>query len=487
MGPRTATARSRAKPRALLVALALAPGCVPAADTLSPCGGAGVGASGTYGGAASGTGNRLDLGIDAGVGASDNIFEVAGPKTSEIIPTAGLLLASHRCTGSLTGDVAGDFAYYDYLHNSYPSDLYGRLDANLKLALVPDRVSWALQDDFGQAEFDLFEPPTPLNRENVNYVATGPDFSLHFGQEFVLLGLRYAAIQFQKSPFNSTRPYGTLSLGRELSANSALSLNFYAEHVVFQDTALNADYDRREAYLRYDLRGARTTLGLNVGATQTSQNGSWYSSPLVQLDLARRLTPRTTLTLSGGERQLDAADGFAGVQVGAVGGIVTAPAANTSAVYVSRYGSIAWNWVGNRTSIGVSERWESDSYLQDSIFNAKLNDLELSARRQLSRLLDARIFGSMYTYDYYGEHFKSYYHLAGAALVLHAAPKVDVTFSYDHLWETTSYTGTSGFAGFTENRLFLTATYWPVKTGGESGVPGGPGAGQLFPGQTTLP
>jgi hypothetical protein len=480
MGPRTATARSPAKATALLVPLALVPGCVFAADTLNPCIPTGAGASDNAyesAGPRTGTaGNTLDLGIDAGVGASDNIFEVAGPKTSEIMPTAGLLLAAQRCTGSLTGSVDGDFAYYDYARHSYSNDLYGRLDANLSMALVPERVSWVLNESFGQEALSPFDPLTPANRENVNVVSTGPDIVEHFGQEFVRLGLRYAAVQYQKSPFDNQRPFGSFALGHELSADSTVSLNVDAEEVRFSNTTVNTDFDRREAYLRYEARGARTALALNLGAAQTTLNESWYSTPLVQLDLTRHLTRRMTLTLSGGEQQLDTAGGFVGLQPGAIGGIITAPAPETTFTYVARFGSGSWRWDGIRTSIAVSDRWESDSYLQDSIFNNKRNDLELSLGRQLSRALNVQILGSVLNTDYSGEDFRSLDRVGAAALVLHAAPKLDVTLRYDHWWRTVSGGGAAGFTGFNENRVFLMATYWPVRTGGVM-----PAAGAAFP------
>ena len=66
MGLRTATARSPAKAAALLIPLVLAPGRGTAADSFTPP------ASGP-------AANSFSLGVDVGVGASDNIYVVQSP------------------------------------------------------------------------------------------------------------------------------------------------------------------------------------------------------------------------------------------------------------------------------------------------------------------------------------------------------------------------------------------------------------------------
>jgi hypothetical protein len=458
MGARDATARLRAEGCALAVALGLIPVRGIAANTLT-------------------------LGIDVGLGTTDNIYEVASPKTSEIMPTLGLDFGLHREGTTLNADVTGFFTHYNYLRNSYSNDVFGRLDGIVKLALVPERLTWVLQESFGQAALNLFEPLNPGNRENVNFVSTGPDLSLDFGLTgFMHLGARYASVQYQTSPFDSKRPRETFAVGRQLSDNSALSLNADAEQVRFDNTVLNTNFDRREAYLRYQARGARTLLAVNLGATEASASSGWYSSPLAQLDLTRRLTPYMTLVLSVGRELTDAADGFRDLQAGAAGGFVTAPVAGTSDSYVARYVSAGWRLELNRTTVAASDRYGDDTYLTDSIFDAKRNDFELNIGRRLTPVLGVQLLGSVLTNKYYRQNFESNDHLAGAALVMLPARKVEVRLRYDHLWRTASGVGSTTFD---ENRIFLLVTYRPVGATAEvnpTGLPVQTGA-PLSPGR----
>ena len=449
MGPRTATAGSPAKAAALLVCLALMPRAGIATDTFT-------------------------LGIDVGVGASDNIYEVQSPKTSEIMPTAGFDIALHREGTTVGADLNGLFSYYDYVHRSYSNQVFGRFDGVVKLSLVPERVVWVVQEDFGEATLNLFRPGTPDNLEHVNFISTGPDFSLRLGEQgFLRLGARYANVHYQTSPLDSNRVSENLALGRQLSANSEVSLNVDAEQIRFDNTTQptvvnglifppNSNFDRREAYLRYEARGARTTLSVDAGVSESDESAGWHSKGLFVLSLARALSPHTKLTLSAGQQLTDAAEGFRNLQPGAAGGIVIAPVAGTYGSYAARYLSGGWRFDRERTTIVFSERYEDDAYVTNSLLSAKRNDLQLNVGRRLTPAVGVQLVGSVEHTSYYNQDFDSNDHRVGAALVMQPARKVEIRFLYDHLWRTASGAASSTFE---ENRVFLLATYRPIGAG----------------------
>ena len=453
MGPRTATAGPPAKAGALFLCLTLTPCCSMAANTFT-------------------------FGVEVGSGASDNIYEVESPKTSEIMPTVGLELALHREGTTLDADVTGLFSFNDYVHRSYANDVFGRFDGLLRAALVPERIVWVLQEDFGQAALNRFEPENPGNREYINFVSTGPDFTQRLGEQgFLRLGARYEDVHYQVSPLTSNRVAENLALGRELSAHSTVSLNVDAEQIRFEQTTQSAtlvdgvlfpaisDFDRREAYLRYEARGARTTLSVNAGVSESDEGGTgWHSDGLLDLKLRRTLSPHTTLTLLAGQQLTDAAEGFRDLHAGAAGGIVIAPVAGTYGSYLARYGSGDWRFERERTTIALSERYEDDSYLTDPLLNAKRNDAELNVGRRLTPAVGVQLVGTVVQSNYYNQDFEAIEHRVGASLVVKSAREVEIRFLYDHLWRTATGVGT----GFEENRVFLLLTYRPA--GGEEQV-----------------
>jgi hypothetical protein len=174
------------------------------------------------------------------------------------------------------------------------------------------------------------------------------------------------------------------------------------------------------------------------------------------------MTPHTYVTLAAGQQLTDAAEGFRALQPGAAGGIVLAPVAGTYGSYAARYVSGGVRFERERTTIALTDRYEDDAYLTDSLLSAKRNDLELNVGRRLTPQIGVQLLGSTLHSSYYNQSFVSDDHLAGASLVIQPARKVEVRLLYDHLWRTVS--GPVG-TPFEENRVFLTLTYRPIGAG----------------------
>jgi len=156
----------------------------------------------------------LTYGVDAGVAESDNVTLVSTGKVSQTMAVADADFDFKQQSRRLDVDAKGNFTYLDYLQGAYSSQLIGRFDGLAHLALIPERLVWVLQDDFGQAALDAFTPVTPNNLENVNYVSTGPDVALRLGaSSYVNASVRYARAQYATSPFQQQSAAGQLRLG----------------------------------------------------------------------------------------------------------------------------------------------------------------------------------------------------------------------------------------------------------------------------------
>src|ERR1700680_3188497 len=187
----------------------------------------------------------LAYGVDVGVGESDNVTLVPTNKVSQTMALADVDFDFKKQSRLLDVNAKGYFTDINYLQGAYGNEVIGRFDGAAHVALIPERLTWALTDDFGQAALDPFTPTTPTNLENVNYVSTGPDLNIHLGPtSFINASARFARAQYQRSPFNSNRALGSLAWGRQLSAQSSVSLNGDTERVLFDNTALNTDFGR---------------------------------------------------------------------------------------------------------------------------------------------------------------------------------------------------------------------------------------------------
>jgi hypothetical protein len=426
----------------------------------------------------------LLYGVDVGVAETDNVTLVSTDKVSQTIAVADADFDIKQQSRLLDVDAKGDFTDLNYLQGAYGNEVIGRFDGSAHLAIIPERLVWVVQDDFGQAALDPFTPTTPANLENINYLSTGPDMVLRFGaSNYLNASVRYARAQFETSPYNSNRVLGNLAWGYQLSAQSSVSLNGETERVMFQNTALNSDFDRNSGFAQYEVKGARTdfsaelgattisqsagaisTIGQNVSLTTSYQNASSTTGGLAKLQLTRKLSAASNLTLSAGHYLTDASSSFGNLQGGALGTIGTAPAAQTAENYISNYASVGWAYRRNRTTISLSGRWERDSYLSQSQLDNTIGGAEFVVKRRLTHALTAEVLGRIYKTDYVhsiisSELGTSDYNtqMVGAGLTWRHGHGLEVKMRYEHSAEVTT-----GIYGYGENRIMLTVGYRPI-------------------------
>jgi hypothetical protein len=416
-------------------------------------------------------GEKLTYGVDVGVAESDNVTLVSTDKVSQTMAVADADFDYKKISRRLDVDAKGNFSFLDYLQGAYGSQVIGRFDGIAHVAIIPERIVWVLQDDFGQAALDPFTPVTPTNLENVNYVSTGPDFALRFGaNSYVNVTARYARAQYATSPFNSNRLVGTLAWGLQLSARSSVSLNGDTERVMFQNTVLNSDFDRSSGFGRYEVHGARTDLSADLGATSIRQNGTSTSGGLARVELARKLSTAAKLTVSVGRDLTDASTSFSNLQSGAIGVVGTAPAAQTSNNYTSNYASAGWDYQRYRTTISVSGRWEKDLYGGQPLLDYTRSGAEFRVERKLTRVLTAEVLGRYYKTDYAHGLVASQSGTSSfddesvaAALTWRHGRGLEVKLRCEH-----SARLTTGIYGYRENRAILTVGYRPSSRRPES-------------------
>jgi hypothetical protein len=409
-------------------------------------------------------------GADVGIGESDNVTLVQTDKVSQTIAIADLDFDLKDQSRRFDVDAKGNFSDLDYLQNAYGNQLVGRFDGKADVALIPDRVIWVLTDSFGQAQIDPFTAAVPTNLQNINYVATGPDATFRLGPTIFLdLSARYAKTTYQTDPFDSNVVNAAAAVGRALSAQSSISINGSFERALFDNTAVNTDFDRSSVYAHYEVQGARTDLTANLGATKVDQGLESFTGPSAKLQLRRKLSSVSTLTFTVGRDITDGGTAFSNLQSGAIGGIVTGPAVVSQNNYTVTNGSVGWEYARNRTTIGVSGTWERDSYDGQPLQDLTRGNAEFSVERKLSRVLTAQVLGRLYRTEYANADYSETDWLVGGALVFRQGRGLEIKLRYDHSSRAVSGVGVeSGVGavpgvstGYGENRVFLTVGYRP--------------------------
>jgi len=322
-----------------------------------------------------------------GMGHSDNIRRTSTNEVDENIAAAELHFSLDQHSSRLQADAIGNFSYAEYLEDTFDSELLGNFAGNARFGFVPQRVEWVVSDNFGQVLGDPFSPLTPDNRENINFFSTGPDLTAAFGSRTRLrFGARYSLTNYEDRPLDSDSLSGELSLLRQLSGASTVSVHARQQQVEYDQAALNADYDQFDAFGRYDISGARTDLSVDLGYTQIDRDAAvdTEDSLLFRLDAARRLTASSTATLTAGREFANSGSAFSADQAGNIIGLDAVPGRQTPQPFTNDYATLGWRFARNRTGVSVSAGWSNRVYEDATALEQTLTTVGVQFRRDLS-------------------------------------------------------------------------------------------------------
>ncbi len=181
---------------------------------------------------------------------------------------------------TLRTDIFLDARYEDYSKDTVADRTLLTLNSNITWLIVPDGLSWVLEDYFGQISRDVLLADAPSNQRNVNIVSTGPDVSLRLNPVNMLLASlragKYNVGQLVETDpdRDSNRYYGLVGWRYIASATTNLSLNYDTMRRQFEDTKVNTDYDLRNAYFRLESRRtARSLVSLDLGKSRVVPEG----------------------------------------------------------------------------------------------------------------------------------------------------------------------------------------------------------------------
>lgn len=409
-----------------------------------------------------------NYGVSAGLGESDNVNLSSTDRKAQTLAATNLFFDLIRSGSRLDLNAMGNFSDTDYLEGAYGNQVLGRFDGIANATLWENHLKWLVRDDYGDSQINVLQSMTPTNLQRMNVFSTGPDLTLQPTlQSFVELQGLYSRNTWQDDPFNGNTETGTLTVGREISAASSLSLVGQLQQERFDNTSVNSDYQVREYYGRYLARGARTALDLQGGVAQANDTGSWTSSPLVRFSLTRNVSPFSTVSASGGREYSNAMGGFASLASGVTGGIPIGPATQTTANALRTYGDLTWTFQRQRTSINVLGNWERNEYDTESKFDSTLTNITLSLGRQLTPRLSANLMATLDRAQYASQGFTNNYGTAGAGLVYRPGTWVVIYGRYDHQFQRDS--GLTRDLGYDENRIFVMIGYYPHSSG--TGLP----------------
>lgn len=250
--------------------------------------------------------------LSATVGWSDNIRGENVDQESETIAGVGLQTRLGREHRRFAYELSTDLQYLDYLGNTFDSEVTGTAEFNADAVIVPEMLTFVVQDNFGQQQNSPFAPSTPETRQNVNVFGAGPDLRVDLGDALVMLASgRYMLEQYETTLADNERTQAQLGFYHEFSADSSLGVLAQNTNVSYADDATGVDFERNEYLARYRLTARRTAMILEAGKSEFSaDDGVERDIFLYRVNASRQLTARTYFVVSAGRELSDSGSLF---------------------------------------------------------------------------------------------------------------------------------------------------------------------------------
>src|SRR6516225_651681 len=271
------------------------------------------------------------LAVDGGVIYTNNVQRTANG--------AGETLLLLGLTGDTSGEggrfdyrLASNLALLKYLGGAYATSPTGYLDGTAFLKVLPGFFSWGVRETYTQVQINSYAPVTPDNLENVNYITTGPRFTMRPTlRTSVTLDALYSYLATSSSSpqyvnLDNHRYGGNLRIERAFSEAASLYIKADYTKVDFKDQVQNNNFAIGSASGGYRLSNGRTVFDISGGysrvhvydvLTEAAGAGSretretqTFDSPVWAVDVSRLITPNQRLALIASQQFTDPVAAF---------------------------------------------------------------------------------------------------------------------------------------------------------------------------------
>jgi hypothetical protein len=365
----------------------------------------------------------FDYTLYAGLEHSNNIALSSNQPLSENVFTPGTTFQFTQLGSTFQANVAGTVEYRKYLENHFDSQTQTQLAGQANWTVLPERLDFSVEDYAGVQPVDQLAANSPNNQQQTNVIVVGPTLRMRFGDAARgQFELRYIDSYASKvNEFDSSRGLAAFRVFRDLNPTDAISANVEFQRVDFNNQPSSANYDRKEAYLRYTSRLAHFDADILIGGTRLDfDQGRAATSPLARIQIGWQPTTQNSLSVAGTYQYADAAqdiittpgllannvsiadraeaiDPFAntgGLGRGAATGIGTGSAVIGSDVYKEKRFEASWVWQQPRLSVTVSPSYSQLRYLNDKTFDQTAKGVSVGVGYRLKPTLTLTGFGT---------------------------------------------------------------------------------------------
>ncbi|WP_461574818.1 porin family protein [Sulfuricaulis sp.] len=252
------------------------------------------------------TGYSLGYGLDY----TDNAFLTPDNRRDEWVNSARAGFSLIQSSSSLDATILSSVEHRQFKNNTYPDDTLFNLNLLSKWNILPQRLSWTVEDFYTQTPINTFQPNTPNNQQNTNIVSTGPDISLRVNPVNTLeFGARYTRNTYQSTNIDNTGTSGSAKWAYQSSPDTQLSLNLDASSVKYDTQVGGASFDftRKDGFAELSSKFARNIFVIDAGATRIiRKNGVDVTGGLGRFSWKRQISSTSNFALYASSQLSDA-------------------------------------------------------------------------------------------------------------------------------------------------------------------------------------
>jgi hypothetical protein len=322
---------------------------------------------------------EINYSVDMAFGYSDNVNQVPENPSGSAILIPRLNFDFHEQGASLDARAAGQVEYRTYSSSDANNEFRGQVSALANWIIFPRRLSFDFEEYAGVEPVSVLAPNSPANTQQTNVFTLGPTFNFRIAQ--TLNGeadLRYTNTSASQSKeFDSNRGLAALRAVKDLSTLDKLSFSVEYQTINFTDPTGGPNYDRYDAYLRYEKKLTELDIDLLGGYTWLDFSGHPNDSgPLARAAVTWHATPSNAFTFSALRRFADASqditiDPTLLVQSITGGGILVGSTPVDSNVYLERRVDFRWDWQNARWHTYVGPYYKKLDYVIDPTLDQK--------------------------------------------------------------------------------------------------------------------
>ena len=341
---------------------------------------------------------RVDYALDAGVERNDNVLMSPTNPASSTAVRAGVGFLVAEDTSTVQAHFGGRFEYWNYVDGPQSNAFETSLSGRLNWFMIPETLSFTIEDSLEMRPVDRFAPDTADNRQRVNVLSLGPNVHFNFSEAFRgRFEMRWIDSNAEVTDdLESERIFAALHAIRELDPTSSLTLSARGQDVDFDNDLVASDYRRYDAFMRYQKELARLGFGIDAGYSWVDfKDGRSSTYPMVRADIHWRVADRHALNLLLAHQLSDSAtaalEGL-GVATEIPESLVGVSSTINASIYEDNRADLSYSFEAERFSFAVGPYYQRIEYLDSLAFDETRRGVLLEAAYRLAPTWDLRGF-----------------------------------------------------------------------------------------------